>query len=66
MSSYLSLAKEYDSVLTALYVIHIPFSESLYPRSVWYKDFIDDINKDTSGWFAETQKRGKENEVEIE
>lgn len=62
----ISLATKYDSVLTALYVIHIPFGESLYPRSVWYKDFIKDINKETLEWFAEIQKRGKENGVEIE
>ena len=61
----ISLAKKYGSILTALYVIHIPFGESLYPRSVWYKDFIDDINKDTAGWFAEIQKKGKENKVVI-
>ena len=45
----ISLAKQSGSTLTALYVIHIPFGESLYPRSIWYKDFIDDINKETSG-----------------
>ena len=28
----ISLATKYDSVLTALYVVHIPFGESLYPR----------------------------------
>lgn len=61
-----SLAAKYDSVLTALYVIYIPFGERLYPRSVWYKEFIEDIHKETSGWFAEIQKRGKENGVEIE
>ncbi|AIF82609.1 universal stress protein UspA-like protein [Candidatus Nitrososphaera evergladensis SR1] len=61
----ISLAKKYESALTALYVIHIPFGESLYPRSAWHKDFIDDINKDTGGWFAEIQRRGKENGVEI-
>ena len=61
----ISLAKRYGSALTALYVIHIPFGENLYPRSVWYKDFIDDINRETDGWFAEIQRRGKENGVEI-
>lgn len=61
----ISLAKRYGSALTALYVIHIPFGENLYPRSVWYKDFIDDINRETDGWFAEVQRRGKENGVEI-
>ena len=61
----ISLAKKYGSILTALYVIHIPFGESLYPRSVWYKDFINDINKDTAGWFAEIQKKGEENKVAI-
>jgi nucleotide-binding universal stress UspA family protein len=61
----ISLAKKYNSTLTALYVIHIPFGESLYPRSVWYKEFIDDIHKDTGGWLAEIQRRGKENGVEI-
>ena len=62
----ISLASKYNSVLTALYVIHIPFGESLYPRSVWYKDFINDVNKEIRGWFAEIQKRGKENGVIIE
>jgi len=61
----ISLAKKYDSALAALYVIHIPFGESLYPRSVWYKEFIDDIKKDTDGWIGEIQKKGKENGVEI-
>lgn len=60
-----SLAAKYNSALTALYVIYIPFGERLYPRSVWHKEFIDDINKETHRWFAEIQKRGKENGVEI-
>lgn len=62
----ISLAKRYNSVLTALYIIHIPFGESLYPRSVWYKEFIDDINEETRGWFADIRKRGSDNDVEIE
>lgn len=61
----ISLAKKYGSELTALYVIHIPFGESLYPRSIWYNDFIDDIKKYTAGWVEEIQKRGRENGVEI-
>jgi nucleotide-binding universal stress UspA family protein len=52
--------------LTALYVIHIPFGESLYPRSVWYKEFMDNTNKETRGWFEDIQKRGKENGAEIQ
>lgn len=60
-----SLAARYNSTLTALYVIYIPFGERLYPRAVWYKEFIDDINKETQAWFAEIQKRAKEKGVEI-
>lgn len=62
----ISLAKQHSSKLTALYVIHIPFGESLYPRSIWYKDFIDDINKETSKWVADIQRRGREKRIEIE
>lgn len=62
----ISLAQKYDSVLTALYVVHIPFGERLYPRSVWYKEFIEEIHKDSGRWFAKIQKRGKKNNVEIE
>jgi nucleotide-binding universal stress UspA family protein len=62
----ISLAKQSRSTLTALYVIHIPFGESLYPRSIWYKDFIEDINKETSNWIADIYRRGKEKGVEIE
>jgi nucleotide-binding universal stress UspA family protein len=61
----ISLAKKYDSVLTALYVIHIPFGETLYPRSLWHKDFINDIKKDTAGWIEEIHKRGRESGIEI-
>jgi len=61
-----SLAKKYESTLIALHVIHIPFGESLYPRSVWYKEFMDDANKETRGWFEDIQKRAIENEVEIQ
>lgn len=53
------------SELTALYLIHIPFGETLYLRSVWYKDLIDDIHKDTAGWVKEIRKRENENAVEI-
>ena len=62
----ISLAIKYDSVLTALYAIHIPFGERLYSRSIWYKDFIEDIRKDSGGWLAAIQKKGKENGLEIE
>lgn len=62
----ISLAQKYDSVLTALYVVYIPFGERLYPRSVWYKEFIEDIRKDSSRWCVEIQKRGKTNRVEVE
>jgi nucleotide-binding universal stress UspA family protein len=62
----ISLAKKYDSALTALYVIHIPFGESLYPRSMWHKEFIDDVKKDAVEWVEEIHKRGKENGVEID
>jgi nucleotide-binding universal stress UspA family protein len=61
----ISLAKRYGSALTALYVVHIPFGENLYPRSVWYKEFIDDIHRATDGWLAEIQRHGNENGVEI-
>lgn len=62
----ISLTARYDSVLTALYVIYIPFGERIYPRSAWYKDFMEDIDKATRVWLAEIQKKGKENGVEIE
>lgn len=62
----ISLAQKYDSVLTALYVVHIPFGERLYPHSIWYKEFIEEIHKDSRRWFAEIEKRGKKNNVEVE
>lgn len=62
----LSLAKQYSSTLTALHVIHIPFGESLYPRSLWYEDFIGDINKETGKWIADIERRGREKGIEIE
>lgn len=62
----ISLAAKYDSVLTALYVIYIPFGERLYPRAVWYEEFIKEIHKEASEWLSEIQKRGKENGVVIE
>ncbi len=60
------IASKFGSLVTALYVVHIPFGENLYPRHVWYKEFIDDINKETHVWFEDIRKRGKENGVEIE
>lgn len=62
----ISLAKKYNSALAALYVVLIPFGESLYPRSVWYKEFIDDIKKDTDRWIGEIKKKRKEYGVEID
>lgn len=62
----ISLAAKYDSLLTVLYVIYIPFGERLYPRAVWYEEFIKDIHKEAKDWLAEIQKRGKENGVAIE
>lgn len=62
----ISLATKYDSALTALYVIHVPFGDSLYPRSMWHKEFMEEINEETQEWFEDIQKRGKENGVEIE
>ncbi len=61
-----SLTARYNSaVLTALYVIYIPFGERLYPRSAWYNEFLEDINKASREWLAEIQRRGKESGVEI-
>ena len=62
----ISLARQFGSKLIALYVVHIPLGESLYPRSIWYTDFIDDINKETSKWIADIQRRGREKRIEIE
>jgi nucleotide-binding universal stress UspA family protein len=62
----ISLAKKYDSLLTALYVIHIPFGESIYPRAVWHKEFIEDVNTETRAWFEDIGDRGKKSEVSIE
>jgi nucleotide-binding universal stress UspA family protein len=62
----ISLAAKYDSVLTALYVIYIPFGERLYPRAIWYEEFIKEIHKEAKDWLAEIQKKGKENGVVIE
>lgn len=62
----ISLATKYDSLLTALYVIHIPFGESIYPRAVWYKEFIEDINTETRAWFEDIRSRGKEGGISIE
>jgi hypothetical protein len=56
--------QEYGSASIALLVIHIPFGENLYPRSVWYKEFMDKRTA-TQGWFEDIQKRGSENELEI-
>ncbi|AIF82983.1 universal stress protein UspA-like protein [Candidatus Nitrososphaera evergladensis SR1] len=64
----ISIARKYDSWLTALYIVHIPFGEnrSSYPRTMWYKEFADDVKEDTRKWFEEIQKKGKENKLEIE
>lgn len=62
----ISLAAKYGSALTVLYVIYIPFGERLYPRAVWYEEFIKEIHKEAKDWLAEIQKRGKENGVAIE
>jgi nucleotide-binding universal stress UspA family protein len=61
----ISLAAKYDCGLTALYVIHIPFGERLYPRAAWYEEFIKEIHEETRGWSAEIQKKGKENGVVV-
>jgi nucleotide-binding universal stress UspA family protein len=42
----ISLAQKYDSVLTALYVVHIPFGERL-TRARYGKEFIEEIHKDS-------------------
>lgn len=62
----ISLATTYDSALTALYVIHVPFGDSLYPRSMWHKEFMEEIDEETQEWFEDIQKRGKESGIEIE
>lgn len=62
----ISLTTKYDSLLTALYVIHIPFGESIYPRAVWHKEFIEDVNTETRAWFEDIRDRGKKSEVSIE
>ena len=62
----ISLAAKYESLLTALYVIHIPFGERLYPRVAWYEQFIKEIVKETSEWSADIQRRGREKRVPIE
>jgi hypothetical protein len=61
LDAAISIASKFGSLVTALYVVHIPFGENLYPRHVWYKEFIDDINKETHVWFEDIRKRGKEN-----
>ncbi|UVS69570.1 universal stress protein [Nitrososphaera viennensis] len=62
----ISISKKYDSWLTALYVLHTPFGGDLYPQRVSYKEFLDDVNKETRVWLEEIQKKGKENNLEIE
>lgn len=62
----ISIAAKYDSLLTAFHVIYIPFGERLYPRAVWYKEFIKEVHSDARGWLAEIQKKGKASGVRIE
>lgn len=62
----ISLAAKYGSMLTALYVIHIPLGERVYPRAVWYEEFIEEIRREMGGWSAEIQRRGRESGVAIE
>lgn len=62
----ISIAAKYDSLLTALYVIYIPFGERLYPRAVWYKEFTKEIHNEARSWLAAIQRKGKANGVAIE
>lgn|SRR5574341_28986 len=62
----ISLVKKYNSLVTALYVVHIPLNENSYPQRTWYKDFKDDVNKEARKWLTEIEKKGEQNKVKIE
>jgi nucleotide-binding universal stress UspA family protein len=62
----ISLAKKYNSLVRALYVVHIPLNENSYPQRTWYKDFKDDVNREARKWLTEIEKKGDENKVKIE
>lgn len=61
----ISIAKKYDSWLTALYVVQMPFGGDIYSKTTWYKEFAVDIKKESRKWLEEIEKKGEENKVEI-
>jgi nucleotide-binding universal stress UspA family protein len=61
-----SLAKQYDSSLTALYVIHLPLNDNSDPQQTWYKGFKEHAESEARGWFKAIKKKGEENGIKID
>lgn len=61
-----SLAKQYNSSLTALYVVHLPLNENSDPPQTWYKGLKEHAEKEARRWFTVIDKKGEENKIKIE
>jgi nucleotide-binding universal stress UspA family protein len=61
----ISMANKYGAKLTAIHLAIFPFDERDHPSPQLQKAFDEEVHTQTSQWFTDIKRRGKENNVEV-